>query len=477
MRDDAYNGGLLDRARFLIEILRAIRAAVGPDFPVGVRLGASTAKGGTTATDIAAVAAHLEALGLIDFLDITHSDYFLMSAMSHTMAFPSGYQLPINEVISRSVRLPRLVTGRYRTLEEAEQVLRSGQADLVSLVRAHIADPDLVRKTREGRVDDVRPCIACNQGCVGGLLQIGRMQCAVNPAAGYERTLDEALIAKVAKPKKVMIVGGGPAGLEAARVAALRGHHVILAEASAQLGGTLNIAKRAPNLHILGDLVAWLERQVHALGVDVRLGTYIEAADVLAENVDALIVATGAMTVADGRQALIPGELPPGMALPHVFDAASLITAPPDALAGKSAVVFDDVGRYDAIAAAEYLTQSMSSVTFVTSLASFAPKMLGTSRDTESLMRLNRRTFRLLVNHHLVAIGPGFVSLRPLGALSVVQVPADVVAVVTSQVPIRGLFDELRGKLPLVQLVGNALSPRDLLAAMHDGHRCARAIA
>lgn len=474
-RDDHYNGGPLDRARFMIEILKAVRAAVGSDFPVGARMGSSVAKGGNSPQEIALIAAHLESEGLIDFLDITYSDYFLMPGMAHTMAFPSGYQLAINEPIAAAVSVPRLVTGRYRTLEEAEQVLREGQADMVSLVRAQIADPELVRKTREGRVEDVRPCIACNQGCVGGLLQIGRMQCTVNPAAGYEAELDETLIVKTDTPKRVLIVGGGPSGMEAARVSALMGHTVILAEANSQLGGAVQVAKRAPHLIILGDLLEWLERQIFALGVEVRLSTYMEADDILAEAPDVVIVATGSMHTGDGRQTLIPGELPPGVGLPHVFNPVSLIMAPKPDLAGKAALVFDDVGRYDAIAAAEYLAQAGASVTFATSMSSFAPKMLGTSRDNESLRRLNQGPFTLLVNHNLIAIAPDHCMVRALGAKEEDRVDADIVVMVTSQVPIRNLYDELRGQVD-IRLVGDALSPRDLLAAMHDGHRTARAL-
>ncbi len=473
-RDDGYNGGLLQRARFMMEVLRAIRAAVGPDFPVGARMGASTAKGGVGAQDIADLAAHLEAEGLIDFLDITFSDYFLMSGMAPTMAVPAGYQLPVNEKIAQAVRLPRLVTGRYRTLEEAEQVLRGGQADIVSLVRAQIADPELVRKTREGRVEDVRPCIACNQGCIAGLLQIGRMQCTVNPAAGYEATLDEALLTKAETAKKIMIIGGGPAGMEAARIAALRGHRVVLAEARKELGGMLQIARRAPHLHIFGDFLDWMQRQIFKLGVDVRLSLYVEVGDVLAENPDVLIIATGGMTVGDGRQAAIPGELPAGTALPHVYDPAGVVMMAESAFMGKRALVFDDTGRYDAIAAAERLLKAGAGVTFVTSLSSFAPKMLGSSRDAESLRRLNQGNFRLIVNHHLVSITPDHCLIRPVGTEKLERVEAGIVVLATAQVPVRGLFDELRGRVPDIHLIGDALSPRDLLAAVHDGHRCAR---
>jgi 2,4-dienoyl-CoA reductase-like NADH-dependent reductase (Old Yellow Enzyme family)/thioredoxin reductase len=477
VREDEYNGDLLDRARFLVEILQAVRTEVGSDFTVGVRMSSSSAKGGTSPEDVATVANHLTDLGLIDFLDISYSDYFDMAGMAFTMAHPSGYQLPINEAIARTVRrVPRIVTGRYRTLEEAEQVLREDQGDLVSLVRAHIADPELVRKTREGRVEDVRPCIACNQGCIAGLLQIGRMQCTVNPAAGYEVTLDESLITREELPRRILIVGGGPAGMEAARICALRGHSVILAEASPHLGGALQIAKRAPNLHILEDLILWLERQIYQLGVEVRLNTYMEAADILAEAADAVIIATGGIHTGDGRQAVMPGELPGGMDLAHVYDPVSLIASSGKDFSGKTALVFDDVGRYDAIAAAEYLQQGGADILFVTSHGSFAPRMLGSSRDIESFKRLSKGKFALRINTNLKGIELDTAEIRARGAEANETVPADVVVVVTSQVPVRALYDELRDHLEAIHLVGDALSPRDLLAAMHDGHRCARVI-
>ena len=477
-RTDKYNGGILDRARFLKEALTAVREAVGPDFAVGARMGASTAVGGLSAEDVATVATHLEEEGLIDFLDITYSDYFLQSGMAYSMAYPSGYQLPANEVIARSVkRVPRIVTGRYRTLEEAEQVLREGQGDLVSLVRAHIADPELVRKTREGRPEDVRPCIACNQGCIGGLLSIGRMQCTVNPAAGYELQLDESLIVKTDSPKKVLIVGGGPAGMEAARVAALMGHRVILAEASSQLGGATIAARHAPYLHILGDLLEWLERQVYALGVDVRMSTYMEADDIRAEAPDVVIVATGALPPEDGRQTLIPGELPSGVTLGHVFDPATLAMSQPADLAGKHAVVFDDVGRYEAIACADIFQKAGANVAFVTSLASMGPKMIGTQRDIESIRRLSGGgPFKLIVNHNLMAVRQGECDIRAQGATEPYAIPADIIALRLSQVPNCDLFEELREEFSETYRIGDALSPRDLLGAVHDGHRTARGL-
>ncbi len=476
-REDGYNGSLLKRARFVIEILQAIRAAAGDDFPLGVRFSPSLAKGGFGGEDLATVVSHLEAEKLVDFVSFSCSDYFESSMILASHAYPPGYELPYSEPARKALKkIPRIVTGRFRALDEAEQVLREGQADMVSLTRQHIADPDVVRKTQEGRTEDIRPCIGCLQGCFAGVLTTGMMQCTVNPVVGFEGTLDEELITKVESPKRVVIIGGGPAGMEAARMAALRGHKVSLFEASPKLGGALLTAKRAPYLHIFGDFVQWLEGQVYKLGIDVHLNSYVEADDVLKEKPDAVIIATGAMNDTSGRQMKIPAELPFGMDLPHVMDADTALMSEQN-LKGKHAVIFDDVGRYQAIAATDYLVKAGATITFVTSQGSFAPKMFATGRDDEAYRRLQQTDdFNLLVRHYLVGVEKDHCVIRPYGSQRTVKIPANLVVVVTTPVPIRNLYDELRSQIPTIRLIGDASSPSDLTNATHAGHRCGRAI-
>ncbi|MBF6621154.1 MAG: FAD-dependent oxidoreductase, partial [Patulibacter sp.] len=259
-RTDEYGGSLENRMRFLQEILRAIRAAIGDEPAVGIRVSASEMPGSIGEAETRQVIEALQDEGLIDFLDASAGDYFRLTTCNEGMDAPAGYELPSSGHLTAVATVPTIVTGRFRTLEEAEQVIADDTADMVSMVRAHIADPDIVRKTREGRADEVRPCIACNQGCNGGLGRTPpRLGCAVNPTTGFEVTLSEELITAVEDPQRVLVVGGGPAGMEAARIAARRGHEVTLVDAASALGGALDIARRGPRTGLIGDIVRWLD--------------------------------------------------------------------------------------------------------------------------------------------------------------------------------------------------------------------------
>jgi thioredoxin reductase len=375
--------------------------------------------------------------------------------------------------------VPRLVTGRFRTLEEAEQVLREGAADIVSMVRAHIADPFIVAKTRAGLADRVRPCIACNQGCVGGAMRTGKIGCAVNATVGAEATLSESAIACTSKPKTVLVIGGGPGGMEAARIAAHTGHKVILAEATPDLGGLVQVAKRAPKLHTLGDATDWLEREIYRLGVDVRLNTYMELDDVRAVGADAIIVATGSTPRMDGFQVSNPGRKVRGVDQPHVLSSVDLLSdggRDP----GQNALVVDNVGHYEAVAAAEHLLSRGVAVTFLTHSVNFAPFVELSWRAVPALERFYATgRFSLLTRHMLVEVRRKDAIVRPLeaGANQTATVAADTVVIVTPNTPVRSLYDELRDEHADITVVGDARAPRDVQAAIAEGHLAARALA
>ncbi|MET0547613.1 MAG: FAD-dependent oxidoreductase [Caulobacterales bacterium] len=471
-REDNYGGSLDNRIRLLLETIRAVRKAVGQDFAVGVRMSASEAPSGVTREEAIAALAALQGEKLIDFADVSMGDYYRMATMNATMEAPTGYELPSAGPIAASVSVPKIVAGRFRTLEEAEEVLRSGAADLVSMVRAQIADPDLVRKTKAGHPEQVRPCIACNQGCIGGVMRGGQLGCLVNPAVGFEARLSEDLIAKTDKSKKVLIIGGGPAGMEAARVAALSGHKVILAEAQAHLGGSAYVARHAPYLQTLGDILQWLEQEVYRLGVDVRLGAYMEAEDVLAEKADVVIVATGAQPRMDGVQTMTPWAPPGGAHLPHVMSTTELLMEPKQSW-GRTALVLDDVGQYEAIAAIDALMSKGLAVTYVTRFSLMTPQAEFTQRTTPAWERFVKGNFQMHVRSQLTDIRQGSCTIRSIHGGADIEIPADHVVLITPNRAMRDLYNALTGKVDSLRIAGDAQTPRDVQAAIAEGRAAA----
>jgi 2,4-dienoyl-CoA reductase-like NADH-dependent reductase (Old Yellow Enzyme family)/thioredoxin reductase len=465
-RDDDYGGSAERRRRLLVEVLAAVRAEVGSGFPVGVRVG----------PDCVGLVQTLEAQGLVDFVSISQGSYFVLPKIIGAMHEPVGYQLQASIPIAAAATTPTIVTGRFRTLEEADQVIRLGQADCVGMVRATIADPALVAKSMAGKVMEVRPCIACNQSCIGNQLS-GKVQlgCTVNPAVAFDAQRDDSVIARADIHKRVLIVGGGPAGLEAARVAALRGHDVILCEADKSLGGQLRLAARAPYRASIGDVAVWLADEVARVGVDVRLNTYIDADDLTMLAPDAVILATGAMPRTDGLQLGRPGYPIPGNGDPPVFSSFDVFST----LRGGADGVFivdDDVGHYEGVAVAEFLLDRGATVNFVTRHATLAPLMEPALSAEPALERLSAsRKFQLHLRTTIAAMGQGQVELaKPGGRLE--RIEAEAVVLISHNVPAHDLHQSVAAQGFDAQVIGDARSPRFLETAIREGRLAGLAI-
>ena len=473
-RTDEYGGSLENRMRLLLEIMTSVRASVSaPGFAVGVRLAPDMSSGGWDEHAVLQAAQRLESLGLADFINISQGSYHAFDKMIGGMHEPTAYEVPISRSITRRLSVPTIVTGRVRTIEEADQIIRDGDADLVGMTRATIADPMLVKKTREGHAEQVRPCIACNQGCVGNLLgPQGRMGCVVNAAVGSEGQIGEHLLTAVSSARHVMVVGGGPAGMEAARVAALRGHRVSLYEAQPQLGGALLLAARAPTRHGLRDLLTWQEQELYRSGVQIHLNHWIEVEDVLAINPDGLVLATGSFPRMDGLQTANPGQPLQGMDDARVISSWDLFMQPSIAEGLDSAVVIDDLGHYEAVAVAEQLIQMGLSVDYVTRHPSFAPQCDAALMTEPVLRRLALGCFRQHLRSRAVVVEPegvriGGTFLPDEQATRVL--PAQLVVLVTPNRSLCALYEPLKNRIEDVRLVGDALSPRQLQVAMREG--------
>lgn len=475
-REDEYGGTLENRVRFLRDVLRAVRSEVGPTFPVGIRLSADEEiEGGLTPTDTADIVRLVE--DDVDFVDVSYGSYYRFYKMLATLEEPLGYEVPKSSVVTRATHKPTIVTGRIMTLDHASHIVETGDADMVSMVRALIADPDLIVKARTGRADEVRPCIGTSQGCVGMLLSTGKIQCVVNVAAGNETRVPFETPAPAAERKKVLVVGGGPAGLEAARTLALRGHRVSLYEMARQLGGQVAIAASAPYRSDLGALTTWLADEIRRLDVRVHLQTPVDPDLILSEAPDAVIIATGSTPRRDGFQAGRPAHPAQGADLPHVYTSWDVFGFGGRATIGKRAVVFDDTGGFDAISVAEALVAAGAQVTVVTrheqlgARVPFPPATVLAAR--EHLMAGGAEFIPMYSVREITPTAVEFVGASDTNTLTI---EADTVVLVGHNHPNRELADALEGAPFPVHLIGDAASGHTIQQAVAQATQVARAI-
>lgn len=468
LRTDAYGGSLENRCRLPLEVLDAVRAEVGADVPVGVRISADElVPGGIDVPEAQRIVAHLLGAVRVDYVNVSQSNYVTMDAQIPDMSYP---RVPFVDNARRirevSGGVPVMTVARIVTPEAAETLLADGTADFVCLVRPLIADPEWPAKARDGRRDRIRECISCNVGCRGGPLRGTPIACLVNPAVGREREPGVTRLTRAERPRHVLVVGGGPAGLKAAETAALRGHRVTLLEATDRLGGQVLVAAAAmPYRDEFANAVRHLERELRLLGVDVQLETPAGADTVGAVGADAVVVATGSL----------PGRLPvPGGDSPDVVSVQQAIVA---GVAARSVVVVD-CGEADwkSLTAAECLASRGHRVRVVT------PGSAGAEIDPFSrgplLRRLARAGVEILEHRSVLDVAPGTMRLRHAWSGGEERLSGvDGVVVSWYGVADDWLFHELDGRGTVeVHAAGDCVAPRRAIDAIWDGFRVGRVV-
>ncbi len=477
-RTDDWGGSFERRMRFSAEILGRIRATVGDDFVIGLAVSLDErAEVAMSADELCAIVAWHDERRLMDYVTCGTGSYFTSSDIIPDFQRPQRLGVPAAARLKQVVRHALVqAESHVRTPAQAEQVLADGHADMVSIVRGQIADPYLVDKALTGRASEIRGCISCNQQCWGRRARDYWISCLVNPSVGREWQWGGDRFERAAAPKQVLVVGGGPAGLEAARVAAERGHRVSLVEAGAQLGGAFRLAGLQPDRGQITDLLAWYERELERLDVAVSTGRPMSASDIaaaVAGGVQHVIVATGAEPDRSGFQRALPLQPRlPGTERDDVWTVEQVLAG--DAVLGQRVVVLDDAGDWRGCGTARHLAERGHQVTIVCPHATVGAWLARTFSDRDLRRTLAAAGVRWHTESAMVAWGDDGAVVRSLLDGTMHTVAAESLVLATGKHARDEIIDELEHRRELdgsvgITAVGDVLAPRLASTAIHEG--------
>ena len=478
LREDRYGGDLKNRMRFGLETVEKVRKAVGPDYPVLMRLaGNDFMDGGNTNRESALFAAKAEKAG-IDMFDIT-GGWHETRIPQLTMGVPRKAYLYLAQGIKSSVSVPVLASNRINDPALGEQILRDGEADLVTMARALIADPDLPKKAAEGATETISHCIACNQGCFDEVFKLQPVTCMVNPMAGRET---EKRLLPTENPKKVLVVGGGPAGLKAACTAAERGHRVTLVEKDLKLGGQLLLNRLIPGREEMLTAARDLISNLKALDVEVLTGKEADPEFIRTLSPDAVIIASGARPIIPeipgikgenviqawdllegkkgvGRKIVILGGN--ALGLETAIYLATIGTLPPETLHFLMTTGAESMETLKSL-----LNRGIKEVTVV-EMTKKAGKDIGLTTRWTIMAELKRLGVTILTECKAVGITQD--GVRAEEKDGPVFITADSVVIAAGSRSESGLAGLLENVVPEIHVVGDAKSPRNALAAIREG--------
>lgn len=456
-RQDSYGGILENRARFLLEIMEAVRESVGRDFPVWCRINAQEfgLEKGLTIGDAQSIAIMLEKTGA-DAVHVSGMGVGIYYGYhSGVMYDPPGNFVHLAEAVKRVVHIPVIAVGKL-TPELGEEILRAGRSDLVAMGRGLLVDPELPRKLAEGKYEDIRPCIQCRVCSDVTMAEPSGVRCQVNPALGREREYE---LKPTEFKKRVLIIGGGPAGMEAARVAALRGHEVMLYEKDIQLGGQMVLAAQPPYKTPIQDFTNYLVTQINKVGVKVELGKEVTPMVVDDLKPDAVILAAGVTPL---RPHI------PGINQDHVATVEDVLRE--NVRVGQNVAIIG--GGMVGCEVADYLSEKGKRVTVLEMLPEI-PMGKGITMMTRLLNRLVTKGVRILTNakcREITESGVAFIDEEDQKK----TIGADTVVLAAGSQPNRELCQTIGRQVAETYLVGDCIRPRRILEAVADGFHVAR---
>ena len=391
--DGPYGGSLDNRLRFTFDVLRAIRARCGDDFIVGLRYtGDEALPGGLTREDGLEISRRLKDSGMVDFLNVIRGHIDTDAALTDVIpvqGMASAPHLDFAGEIRAATRFPTFHAAKIQDVATARHAIASGKLDMVGMTRAHMADPHIVARIMRGEEDRIRPCVGANY-CLDRIYQGGMALCLHNPSTGRELEQPHE-IARAETPRRVVIVGAGPAGLEAARVAAERGHDVVVHEAANDPGGQIRLTAQTPRRAEMMQIIQWRYSECERLGVSFRFNSFADADTVQAEQPDVVIIATGGLPHTE--------LLEQGNDL--VVSSWDILSG--DVKPGENVLIYDDAGDYPALQAAEKIAATGAKVEIMTRDRSFAPEVMAMSL-TPSMRELQKRDVTFTVTWKLYAV-------------------------------------------------------------------------
>jgi 2,4-dienoyl-CoA reductase-like NADH-dependent reductase (Old Yellow Enzyme family) len=467
-RIDEYGGSYDNKLRFFREIMIEIRRQAGGDFPVGARLLLDEFSRTGYSLDYSKKLAKTCEENTIDYINGDSGGFYDGSMQIFPMCMPLGAGVYMASEIKKEVKIPVIAFGRINDPVLGEMILNEGHADFVGMCRQLLCDAETANKAKEGRLDDIRHCIACNDGCLLRIEQTVSIRCIQNPAGGREKELGIGTLKTVDKPKNIMVIGGGVSGMKFAEVATMRGHKVNIYEKSGVLGGQVNISEKIPYRIEIAEVPRYLKLQLEKYGVPVHLNMEIDVKKVKAENPDVVVVATGSYPYLQPILGSDETDI-------KIIDVSSALLKPE--LIGNNVLVFDKNGHVKGGGITEYALAIGATVYCVTPYS-----QIGLDCDSNSLTQLKRRLYRyenfkgVIPEYDIKALGKNTVILYHIfnTALEMKLTGIDTLILADRNIADNKLYKELKRVRKEVYAIGDCVAPRKIEQGIYEAEILAR---